>query len=84
MLLRTFLILSLFFVIFFQNKDVFSFFEIPDEKFIYPQKPKFKKNTHLRKGSTDEWKDVLSEKQVQKINELIPDEWFERFNWPKI
>lgn len=65
-------------------QDILSFFEIPEEKFIYPQKPKFKSNTHLRKGSTSEWKEVLNVRQIKKVNNAIPDDWFDRFNWPKI
>ena len=65
-------------------QEILSFYDLPEDKFTFPQKPEFNPKTHLRKGSTDEWKDVLSEKQVQKINNLILDEWFERFNWPKI
>jgi len=44
----------------------------------------FKAKTHKRKGSTNEWKQVLSKDQVQNIDELIPEEWFERFNWARI
>ena len=64
-------------------QDILSFFEIPEEKFIYPQKPKFKSNTHLRKGSTNEWKEILNVRQIKKINNAIPDDWFDRFNWPR-
>jgi hypothetical protein len=64
--------------------EILSFYDLPEDKFIYPQKPEFKSNTHLRKGSTDEWMDVLSKEQVQKTNEAIPEAWFERFNWSKI
>ena len=65
-------------------QEILSFFELPENKFTYPQKPEFKPKTNLRKGSTDEWKQVLSRDQIQKINELIPEAWFERFNWPKM
>jgi len=65
-------------------QEILSFYDLPEDKFTFPQKPEFNPKTNLRKGSTDEWKDVLSENQVQKINNLILDEWFERFNWPKI
>ena len=64
-------------------QDILSFFEIPEGKFIYPQKPKFKKNTHLRKGSINEWRNVLNENQIERINNSIPDDWFDRFNWPR-
>lgn len=65
-------------------QEILSFYDLPKDKFTYPQKPEFKSNTHLRKGLTDEWRQVLSRDQIQKINELIPEAWFERFNWPKI
>ena len=65
-------------------QEILFFFQLPENRFVYPQKPKFKPKTNLRKGSTEEWRNVLNNKQVQKIHELIPDEWFERFNWSKI
>jgi len=49
-----------------------------------PEKPEFKAKTHKRKGATNEWKQALSKEQVHRIDELIPDEWFERFNWPRM
>jgi len=63
-------------------QDFLSFYGLPEEKFTHPQKPKFKAKSHKRKGSTDEWKQILSREQVRKINALIPEAWFERFNWP--
>jgi hypothetical protein len=64
-------------------QQILTFFNLPENKFTYPQKPTFKPKTHLRKGKIDEWKDVLNNEQIQKINNLIPEEWFERFNWEK-
>jgi hypothetical protein len=63
-------------------QDILSFYGLPEEKFTYPKKPRFKQKTHLRKGSTDEWREVLNKEQIQKINEAIPESWFEKFNWP--
>ena len=63
--------------------EILSFYDLPQDKFTYPQKPKFKPLTHSRKGSTDEWREVLNKEQVKKITEAIPGAWFERFNWPK-
>ena len=63
-------------------KDILSFYGIPNEKFTYPKTPTFKLKTHFRTGSTDEWRVVLNNEQIQKINSLIPEEWFDRFNWP--
>ena len=65
-------------------REILSFFDLPEDKFTYPQKPKFDPKTHMRKGSTDEWRELLSNKQIQKINEVLPEEWFELFNWPKM
>ena len=63
-------------------QDILSFYGLPEEKFTYPKKPRFKLKTQFRKGSTDEWREVLNKEQIQKINALIPEAWFERFNWP--
>ena len=64
-------------------QEILSFYGLREDKFIYPKKPSFKYLTPMRKGSTDEWRDVLNQDQIQKINGLIPEAWFERFNWPK-
>jgi len=64
-------------------QEILSFYGLPEENFTYPPKPQFKAKTHKRKGATNEWKQVLSKKQVQHIDDLIPEEWFERFNWAK-
>ena len=64
-------------------QDILSFYNISDKGFNYPEKPKFKPNTHLRKGSINEWKRVLTEEQINKINTLIPKDWFNKFNWDK-
>ena len=63
-------------------QDILSFYGLPEEKFTYPKKPRFKPKTHMRKGLTDEWREVLNKEQIQKINALIPEAWFDRFNWP--
>ena len=65
-------------------QEILRFYGLPEENFSYPQKPEFKSGTHKRKGATNEWKQILSKEQVQHIDELIPDEWFERFNWPRM
>ena len=42
------------------------------------------KNKYLfRKGKTDEWKTVFNSNQIKKVNELMPDDFFSRFNWQK-
>ena len=61
---------------------ILSFFGIPDDAFEYPEVPEFRRGTHLRKGSVDEWKQALSSKQIEKVNQTIPGELFERFGWP--
>ena len=65
-------------------QEILSFYGLPEENFSYPQNPEFKSKTHKRKGATNEWKQVLSTEQIQRINELIPEEWFERFKWPRM
>ena len=35
----------------------------------------------IRRGLTDEWKTVLTHKQVERINEMIPSEFWGLFGW---
>ena len=65
----------------FQN--ILSFYGLPEEKFIFPPKAEFKEGTTQRKGSAKEWKEVLTPTQIQKINKLIPETWFQKFGWEK-
>ena len=66
---------------YFQN--ILSFYGLPEEKFKFPPQPEFKEKTHMRKGETDEWKKILNSNQTKKINNLMPESWFERFDWDK-
>ena len=62
---------------------ILNFYNINGSSFIFPKKPQFNINTHLRKGETNEWKKILSKDQILKINKQIPDIWFKKYNWDK-
>tara|TARA_B110000008_G_scaffold119766_1_gene122447 strand:+ start:1654 stop:2856 length:1203 start_codon:yes stop_codon:yes gene_type:complete len=64
-------------------QEILSFYGISENKFVYPEKPTFKGKTHIRKGRTDEWRVALSKKQIEAINKIIPEEWFDKFNWER-
>lgn len=38
-------------------------------------------STHFRSGDNDEWRTVLTDAQMDRINSLMPDWMFERFDW---
>lgn len=61
---------------------ILDFYNIPKETFIsnYVPKDKFVK---FRKGSKNEWRNVLSIEQQQRINNMIPDEFFTFFKWER-
>ena len=61
--------------------QILDFYSIPKNIFSYPKKPKFKEKTHLRKGLTNEWQRVLSKVQIKRINDEIPNQCFNKFNW---
>ena len=65
-------------------QEILFFYGIDENRFVYPQKPEFQNMSHMRKGSTDEWMQVLSKDQIEKMNRQIPEVWFEKFGWPKI
>ena len=62
-------------------QDILNFYGLSDKNFIYPSMPKFQERTPMRKGSVDEWKQILKPEQIKKINKLIPESWFQRFGW---
>jgi len=66
-------------------QKILSFYGIPEDKFIFPLLPKFGEKNYfkLRKGSIDEWSKILTSEQIQKINNSIPEDWFQKFSWNK-
>lgn len=70
----------------FFNK-ILKFYNIPESEFCYilKKKPKHKgkKGFLFRKGKTNEWREVFSESQQKKMNKMIPEEFFKKFNWKK-
>ncbi len=64
-------------------QEIVSFYGISEDKFVHPEKPSFKSKSHLRKGSVDEWRSVLSKKQIEDVNRSIPADWFDKFNWER-
>lgn len=36
---------------------------------------------HRRSGRIGEWRSVLTKQQIARINELVPDHFWTRFNW---
>ena len=63
---------------FFQK--ILTFYDIPFEKLKLPHGPVEGKQ-HFRKGSTNEWQEVLTSKQINKLNNNCPPSLFEYFNW---
>ena len=64
---------------FFQK--ILDFYEIDNSTFIVPAVPQFKVNSHQRKGSVEEWKQIFTDEQLEKTSSLIPQKLMERFNW---
>ena len=64
-------------------ESIFEFYEIDRERFIFPEKPEFKKNTHIRKGRVDEWREVFTPQQAEKASAMIPERLFSKFGWAR-
>ena len=41
------------------------------------------KDFHRRKGQTDEWRDVFTPAQIERVNRDMRDEFFEKFGWKR-
>ncbi len=61
-------------------KNLLSFYEIPDTLLVMPSISKTI-TYNFRKGSKDEWIGVFTEKQKEKMSQMIPEEFFEEFDW---
>ena len=69
-----------------QNPKVFfesilDFYEIDKSRFTFPKPPEFKPGTHNRKGSVDEWREVFTPEQAERVSRMIPKRIMERFSW---
>lgn len=60
---------------------ILNFYNIPENLFTFPEKPKFEHNTHLRSGGINEWKNELEEDQIKILNNNIPEKWFKDYAW---
>ena len=60
--------------------DFLQFYNIPRKKWKAPTVP-LNNKVRYRKGKTDEWREVFSPDQQAKVTEMMPQEFFERFNW---
>ena len=63
-------------------KKVLTFYDIPDGEFKHVVVPKDWK-CNFRNGTKDEWRDVLTLEQQERINAMIPEEFFEFFHWER-
>ena len=62
---------------------ILNFYNLDTSIFTMPKKPNFKNKSHLRKGDKNEWKQVLTNEQISKINNYIPESWFKEYKWDK-
>jgi len=62
---------------------ILNFYNLDPSIFTMPKKPNFKNKSHLRKGDKNEWKQVLTNEQISKINNYIPESWFKEYKWDK-
>ena len=40
-------------------------------------------NQHFRKGDSSEWRNILTKRQQERVNRVIPPVLLEEFNWPR-
>ncbi len=61
---------------------ILAFYNIPKDEFTDIAISKTNK-TRFRKGSKDEWREVLTLEQQKRINDQIPEELFSFFGWER-
>jgi Sulfotransferase domain len=64
--------------------EILDFYGIDRELFTYPDKPSVLGDRNFRLGQVDEWRALLTPRQVERATGLIPVEVSERFGWPRI
>jgi len=61
---------------------ILAFYDIPASKFHY-QPIKKEQAPHFRKGDQEEWRQVLTAEQQNRINTMVSDDLLQRFNWKR-
>ncbi len=64
--------------------DILTFYGIERDLFDYPSRPSFIGDRNFRLGATDEWRQLLTPRQVEKASAMIPRALYEQFDWPRI
>ena len=64
-------------------KDIVEFYGYDPDLFTEADLIPPSEYLHFRKGEIDEWKYVLAKKQIEEMNEQIPDHLFEVFGWDR-
>jgi hypothetical protein len=63
-------------------ETILEFFRI--DRSCYRHRPPEKTMAvHFRTGNYDEWRDVFTPSQAQRVNSMIPPLLFDRFHWPE-
>ncbi|MEZ2252645.1 tetratricopeptide repeat protein, partial [Microcoleus sp.] len=62
-------------------EEILRFYEIENSRFTFPEPPKFRSDSFYRKGSIDEWREVLTPQQAEKASSMIPKRLLDRFGW---
>ena len=65
-------------------ESILNFYEIEIDRFVFPEPPHFQASKHLRKGSVDEWREVLTPEQIERCTESIPEVILKKFGWSSI
>ena len=61
--------------------EILDFYAIDRARFRSPELQKQKGLYHFRQGRSDEWRDVFTQKQIQKSTAMIPEKLLQRFHW---
>lgn len=61
-------------------RKILAFYDIPDEEFKVTYVPK-DSTSKFRNGTKNEWREALTLEQQERINSMIPKEFFDFFHW---
>jgi hypothetical protein len=60
---------------------ILDFYGIDRQGFPFPEPPRGHGHFNFRKGETDEWRDLVTPEQADRMNALVPDEMLRFFGW---
>ena len=62
-------------------QKILQFYEIDPHYFTFIERQPHQGRLHFRKAQIDEWQEVYTHAQLEKVKKIVPQSLLERFDW---